>query len=779
MSYDFSALNDKDLEELALDILAKKFKIDFQSFKMGADKGIDLRYATANDENAIIVQVKHYLYSGITKLKSDLKKKEASKVKALNPKRYILVTSLPLTPVVKEQIKNIFHPFIISTNDILGKNELNYFLRKYKNIEQAHFKLWLSSTNVLDRILRNGVKGRSEFFDHKIQNRIKIFVPNKTHKEAVEILNKYNFILITGAPGIGKSTLANMLTYQLLAQDFELIYVREIIEAEDLNIPGKKQVFYFDDFLGSITLDLKSSKNADSGIVNFIERIKNDKQKRLLLTCRTTILNQAREQSEKLYNSNIEISNYEVKIEDYRDIEKAKILYSHIYFSNLQEDLQSVFFKDHFYWKVIKHPNYNPRIIEFFTDSDRLQPGSEYNKEVMNFLDNPSRIWEKSFNVQISQNARLFLSTLYSLGGKYIVSEKKIKEAFDASLNHEVNKNNYVNGPNTFNSVIRELVGGFIVRTHKIEKKNANVEFRFLNPSIEDFLYYYFSDNIDEYLNILRSAQYFDQFRWRITTKLQKESKRIYFGNKDSSAELLKIFLARVEYLKTNNNKKIETAIVLIELFEWEKIHKQVIEIMDDLNISHLSWDDRDNLIKILAYVAENDLMDNFSFSIKELIEMLSKNMIYHFQIEEFSRFISKEEIYRQVIEESINSDPDYYAEIQSNIDQSWSNSFDYYITQTGNLNTSTRKDDLISLINEKKQAAREINGLLILNSSPIIDEYVFDYDAQLKKNILNNAEKESKINDLQKLNNDVNENLEINRLFNSEDNYELNEVPF
>ena len=150
MSYDFSTLNDKDLEELALDILSKKFKIDFQAFKIRADKGIDLRYASDSYENEIIVQVKHYENSGISKLKSDLKKKEISKIKSLNPKRYILVTSLALTPKIKEDLKTILHPFILSTNDILGKNELNYFLRKFQDIETAHFKLWLSSTNVLE-----------------------------------------------------------------------------------------------------------------------------------------------------------------------------------------------------------------------------------------------------------------------------------------------------------------------------------------------------------------------------------------------------------------------------------------------------------------------------------------------------------------------------------------------------------------------------------------------------------------------------------------------------
>ena len=54
-NYDFSTLNDRDLEELTRDLLSKKLNVNFQSFKPGPDKGIDLRYSTLNDENEIIV----------------------------------------------------------------------------------------------------------------------------------------------------------------------------------------------------------------------------------------------------------------------------------------------------------------------------------------------------------------------------------------------------------------------------------------------------------------------------------------------------------------------------------------------------------------------------------------------------------------------------------------------------------------------------------------------------------------------------------------------------
>lgn len=780
MNYDFSTLHDKDLEELARDILSKKLGVIFQSYKIGTDQGADLRYATNNDENEIIVQVKHYLGSGISKLKNTLKKEELSKVINLNPKRYILVTSLPLSHRNKEDIKTILNPYILSTDDILGKEDLNNGLRAYPEIEEAHFKLWLSSTTVLKRILKNGIKGRSEFVDSKIKERIKIFVPSKTHKISIDILNNRNFILITGAPGIGKTTLADMLTYQLLAANFELIYVTEIREAEEAFEPNKKQVFYFNDFLGSITLDLTSSRNADSAIINFIERVKSDKHKRLILSCRTTILNQAKEASEIINNSKIEISNHEVKIEDYGNLEKARILYNHIYFSNLTDKLKSVFFKNQFYWKVIKHSSYNPRLVQYFTDRERLQMNLTYEKEILEFLDNPDKVWEKPYTNQLSDNARLFVSTMFSLGSKYVIGEEKLKEAFEARIDYEVLNNNYQRKSNIFNKAIQELLGAFIVRILKENKSTTQVEYRFFNASIEDFLYYYFtSKNLDEYFNVFKSAIYFEQFKGRITTKQEKDSKRVYFSGKDYE-RLLHIFIERIPSLKSYSaNKELDTVICLIRLFQWKDITDLVIKIMDNLTIKYLSWKDRENLIEILDYIADQHLSNKFSFSYEKLFVKLSEDIPSYFLIDALSRLISKHEIYSNLIEENKNNETEYYHEFKENINKCWERDFDYYISTTYKMNEIVDKDELINTINNRKDEAKKLNNLIKIDATPVIDEYTFDYETQIIENIAKKSEKVDVINSLQSTDTTVNETLEINSLFNSKGNEEWNNVPF
>lgn len=739
-NYDFSTLNDRDLEELTRDLLSKKLNVNFQSFKPGPDKGIDLRYSTINDENEIVVQVKHYLSSGISKLKQDLKNNEISKLASLNPKHYIFCTSLPLSPQDKQDIKNIFSPYILTTSDVIGKEDLNKWLEDYPEIQERHFKLWLSSIDLIKRIVKNGVKGRSEFYKEKILKEITLYVPNKTHNNAVEALNNNHFILITGAPGIGKSTLANMLTYQLLAENFELIYVREITEAEAAYSPEKKQVFYFDDFLGGITLDLFSSKNADSAIVNFIERVRSDKYKRLILTCRTTILNQAKNISDKIQNSNIDISNYEVRIENYTDWDKARILYNHIYLSDLQDEQKLIYFQNDFHWKVIKHRFYNPRLIQGITNKNNIVDSEYSEKFILEILNDPKKIWEKPFNIQITQISRLLLLTMFSLGGGiYYITDERLKEAFNNRINYEAENNNYQRQGNEYNSALSELVGGFIIRT--IDKNT--VRYSFLNPSIEDFIYEYFKNSNEEYLKLLYSSIFFEQFKYRIGTTIVEGEKRIDLSKKTSRKKLYEIFEEKKKKLKGfHSDSDLNIIITLIRLFHKNEIEEELLERINDLNISYLSWDDRDNLTEILKYIARNNLISQIN-NLPYLIKILSKDIPSYYLIKNLSNLFNEIPICYSVVNESKLNNKDYYDEIQNNINNSWEKISDDYMVDAYGFDSTIDREELTNIIKERTEEAIQINKSIGLEASEAIIEYDFDITFQIEFNKKKNKKDE------------------------------------
>ena len=105
MQYDFQQLSPHDLETLVRDLLQEEWGVVLESFKTGRDGGVDLRYARG--PHNLVVQVKHYVRTGLAGLLRDLKV-EAGKVTALKPTRYLLVTSVPLSPANKQAVAAVF-----------------------------------------------------------------------------------------------------------------------------------------------------------------------------------------------------------------------------------------------------------------------------------------------------------------------------------------------------------------------------------------------------------------------------------------------------------------------------------------------------------------------------------------------------------------------------------------------------------------------------------------------------------------------------------------------
>ena len=290
MSYDFSQLNDKEFESLAIDLLSDALERRIERFKPGKDQGVDGRFFSATDSE-IVIQCKHYLKTGYQGLISYLKSKEADKVAKLNPQKYIFMTSLPLSRQNKKEIKRIFKPHIVRDDDVFGQEDLNSLLSQHRRVEEKYFKLWITSTTGLNRFLNKAIKGRSEFEIEDIRRKSRKYVQTQNHNKALEILKKNQVLIISGEPGIGKTTMAENLCLFHFSKGYDFVSIQESLsEAENVYERNERQIFYFDDFLGSNYFEAIENKK-DSHVVKFIERIKADKTKRFILTTRTNILN--------------------------------------------------------------------------------------------------------------------------------------------------------------------------------------------------------------------------------------------------------------------------------------------------------------------------------------------------------------------------------------------------------------------------------------------------------------------------------------------------------
>ena len=111
-------------------------------------------------------------------------------------------------------------------------------------------------------------------------------------------------------------------------------------------------------------------------------------------------------------------------------IDRAHLLYNHMWHSSLSgQHLDELYFEKR-YRDIIDHRNFNPRLIRFITDSERVADvnGADYWAYIQEMLTDPSRIWEHPFEAQHDDFGRAIV-LLVTLDGR-TVTQEAVAEAF-------------------------------------------------------------------------------------------------------------------------------------------------------------------------------------------------------------------------------------------------------------------------------------------------------------------------------------------------------------
>lgn len=509
MTFNFDALSPADFEDLSRDLLGRELGVRFEAFGPGRDGGIDGRHAAAGDTT--ILQAKHYRLSDFDALARTMRKERAS-IDALMPDRYLLTTSRPLTPPTKDRLAEIIGPSLHDTSDIFGNDDINGLLRKYPDVQKSHVKLWLSGSGVLERVLHAATYNFTTLTRDDIRAKLSVYAENPSFKAGRDILESVHVLIVSGPPGVGKTTLAEMLSHAYLAEDWELIAIRSLDDAFAHIDDTKRQIFFFDDFLGRIALDARALSNQDSDLARFIGRVRRTPSARFILTTRAYIYEAARLQSEALSTRAFDVAGYVLDVGIYTRRIRARILYNHLIVAGVPEAHIQALVEQNAIKKIVDHDHYNPRIVQTLTNADRVEeiPPADYPKAFIDALDDPLSVWDKAFRSHIPSRCRHLLFAMY-VSAEHGAEIEDLEEVF-LPLHHTLCRRfSLSSGPKDFEESLRTLEGSFVTI--------SNGRVSLINPSVRDYLAQYLTDSallraMAEGMATLRAARaLYDHFK--------------------------------------------------------------------------------------------------------------------------------------------------------------------------------------------------------------------------------------------------------------------------
>lgn len=241
-------------------------------------------------------------------------------------------------------------------------------------------------------------------------------------------------------------------------------------------------------------------------------------------------------------------------------IEKAKILYNHIYFNKIEKEYFENIRNEQHYLHIINHKNYNPRIIEFATNRKNyisIEP-EHYYEYIMQKLNNPQDVWKDEFENRLDMSDRILMHILYSLTDTYID-----KEILEKVFNYAIKDLKQIDqSVNVFNNSLNRLSNSLLRQVIK----DGKIQISVLNPSINDYIKNELLNNPAEQRRFLKYSLYIEQ-----VNKVIK--------NLDIKMELEKMLITG-EFLEFNVLKNNIYFYILKFILDTAIVDKKIINIV-------------------------------------------------------------------------------------------------------------------------------------------------------------------------------------------------------
>jgi hypothetical protein len=156
-------------------------------------------------------------------------------------------------------------------------------------------------------------------------------------------------------------------------------------------------------------------------------------------------------------------------------------------FGELAPEFVEQLYVDKRYKVIVEHPNFNPRLIAFITDSHKVAgvPAEQYWDYVEAMLKNPHDVWQGFFEDQLDAMGRIIVTLVAFQGGE--IAEPHLRAALERARLQEVPPPSPSEWALAFERSYRMSVGAIITRN--VGRAGKDPVVGLFNPSVGDFIF--------------------------------------------------------------------------------------------------------------------------------------------------------------------------------------------------------------------------------------------------------------------------------------------------
>lgn len=395
-----------------------------------------------------IFQIKHRTYStrGADVVRTELKRTLPAEITRIQSKyrhkcqNYVAITNCPLTA----QDKDEFHSQIRLTNKgieqiaVLGEADVQELLDCQQKVVSAFPQIL--GISQLRELVEWGLHRRSLEYLLAAQAEIATFVATSPYLNAIELLHKQHFCVLSGPPKMGKTCTAYALAASFSALSYEVYDLRNQKDFYDAYRDDAKQLFICDDVFGDISMHASQRDDWTRGFLRLMGSL--GRGHKLVWTAREYILKEALESSRLKEERPAVVTTdmVTVAVDHLSRLEKAMILYNHARAADLPLKIRD-YLRGKACIAITDHPNYSPesirqlctgRLVSFSIagsgDMYAIEP------QVHAFLSAPGDAWKSAY-LAASRGERLLCTEVMAAGGSILLPQ--LKKRYEHAISSE------------------------------------------------------------------------------------------------------------------------------------------------------------------------------------------------------------------------------------------------------------------------------------------------------------------------------------------------------